>query len=113
MCIFFFFSSRRRHTRWPRDWSSDVCSSDLGQAGQPGGNEPTPVGGESPLDDSEVHGAQGTAENAFEEVHPPTEKTPPTQQASAETPVVRSYLIDTDVVVSVQGQLIEIELTRN
>src|SRR5437870_13403581 len=28
-CEFFFFSSRRRHTRWPRDWSSDVCSSDL------------------------------------------------------------------------------------
>src|SRR5439155_16333813 len=28
----FFFSSRRRHTRWPRDWSSDVCSSDLGPA---------------------------------------------------------------------------------
>src|SRR5690625_5225989 len=27
----FFFSSRRRHTRWPRDWSSDVCSSDLKQ----------------------------------------------------------------------------------
>src|SRR5690625_3853102 len=26
---FFFFSYRRRHTRWPRDWSSDVCSSDL------------------------------------------------------------------------------------
>src|SRR5207253_5805901 len=25
----FYFSSRRRHTRWPRDWSSDVCSSDL------------------------------------------------------------------------------------
>src|SRR5437660_8528228 len=29
----FFFSSRRRHTRWPRDWSSDVCSSDLTKAG--------------------------------------------------------------------------------
>src|SRR5690625_5423740 len=28
-CCMFFFSSRRRHTRWPRDWSSDVCSSDL------------------------------------------------------------------------------------
>src|SRR3712207_5286064 len=28
----FFFSSRRRHTRYWRDWSSDVCSSDLGQA---------------------------------------------------------------------------------
>src|SRR3712207_8075302 len=30
-CIF-FFSSRRRHTRYWRDWSSDVCSSDLGVA---------------------------------------------------------------------------------
>src|SRR5699024_11875705 len=31
-CVFhcnFFFSSRRRHTRSKRDWSSDVCSSDL------------------------------------------------------------------------------------
>src|SRR6266550_4080913 len=32
--FFFFFSSRRRHTRCSRDWSSDVCSSDLG--GMPG-----------------------------------------------------------------------------
>src|SRR2546422_2049851 len=29
----FFFSSRRRHTRCSRDWSSDVCSSDLGDSG--------------------------------------------------------------------------------
>src|ERR1035437_775980 len=29
MSFFFFFSSRRRHTRYWRDWSSDVCSSDL------------------------------------------------------------------------------------
>src|SRR5690606_40147344 len=28
----FFFSSRRRHTRFSRDWSSDVCSSDLARA---------------------------------------------------------------------------------
>src|SRR5258705_9417283 len=28
-CLFFFFSSRRRHTRCLSDWSSDVCSSDL------------------------------------------------------------------------------------
>src|SRR5437879_11432750 len=28
--FFFFFSSRRRHTRYIGDWSSDVCSSDLG-----------------------------------------------------------------------------------
>src|SRR3712207_9156205 len=31
--MFFFFSSRRRHTRYWRDWSSDVCSSDLDKAG--------------------------------------------------------------------------------
>src|SRR5690625_7190473 len=30
--VLLFFSSRRRHTRWPRDWSSDVCSSDLDTA---------------------------------------------------------------------------------
>src|SRR5690554_4449285 len=37
-CIFivFFFSSRRRHTRCGRDWSSDVCSSDLTFKGMPG-----------------------------------------------------------------------------
>src|SRR2546430_9258186 len=29
MICFFFFSSRRRHTRFDCDWSSDVCSSDL------------------------------------------------------------------------------------
>src|SRR6476620_5908589 len=31
MMFFFFFSSRRRHTRYWRDWSSDVCSSDLAE----------------------------------------------------------------------------------
>src|SRR3989449_9335765 len=35
LCFFFFFSSRRRHTRCSRDWSSDVCSSDL----RPGAGE--------------------------------------------------------------------------
>src|SRR5215217_802540 len=33
--FFFFFSSRRRHTRYWRDWSSDVCSSDLVAEDQP------------------------------------------------------------------------------
>src|SRR5438128_3871248 len=37
--FFFFFSSRRRHTSGYRDWSSDVCSSDLGT-----GNGPTDTG---------------------------------------------------------------------
>src|SRR3712207_7506913 len=39
MITIFFFSSRRRHTKYWRDWSSDVCSSDLNQVsdvpGQP------------------------------------------------------------------------------
>src|SRR2546429_1460394 len=38
--VLFFFSSRRRHTRCSRDWSSDVCSSDLScpaPAPRPGG----------------------------------------------------------------------------
>src|SRR5439155_10140522 len=39
--LVFFFSSRRRHTRWPRDWSSDVCSSDLGASLSIGGSEAT------------------------------------------------------------------------
>src|SRR5215208_7747217 len=34
LSFFFFFSSRSRHTRWPRDWSSDVCSSDLPAEGR-------------------------------------------------------------------------------
>src|SRR5256884_412550 len=33
-CLVFFFSSRRRHTRCSRDWSSDVCSSDLEETRQ-------------------------------------------------------------------------------
>src|SRR5256885_5174487 len=34
-CLFFFFSSRRRHTRLQGDWSSDVCSSDLATPASP------------------------------------------------------------------------------
>src|SRR6266705_2498201 len=37
-CYFFFFSSRRRHTRSYGDWSSDVCSSDLGAGGRKAAN---------------------------------------------------------------------------
>src|SRR2546430_8245867 len=36
---FFFFSSRRRHTRFDCDWSSDVCSSDLVTSGAAGGED--------------------------------------------------------------------------
>src|SRR5690606_40800224 len=55
----FFFSSRRRHTRFSRDWSSDVCSSDLGDGdgSEPGdgdGEEPGDGDGEAPGDDAGV-----------------------------------------------------------
>src|SRR2546421_3641383 len=48
--IFFFFSSRRRHTRSDRDWSSDVCSSDLQpRAKSPCASVPSPqVRGSAP-----------------------------------------------------------------
>src|SRR5258707_5521510 len=38
----FFFSSRRRHTRYWRDWSSDVCSSDLVEVRGSDGLQPRP-----------------------------------------------------------------------
>src|SRR5699024_11431576 len=41
LCVF-FFSSRRRHTRSKRDWSSDVCSSDLSGAIKPTKKRPFP-----------------------------------------------------------------------
>src|SRR5206468_5739346 len=50
----FFFSSRRRHTRSDRDWSSDVCSSDLPSPGPRLLSSPL---GLEPLDD---HGASGS-----------------------------------------------------
>src|SRR5207249_7641075 len=39
----FFFSSRRRHTRSKRDWSSDVCSSDLKHVSDLGSASPAPA----------------------------------------------------------------------
>src|SRR5712692_8581785 len=44
--MFFFFSSRRRHTRWNCDWSSDVCSSDLGGDGERRATRPDRDGSE-------------------------------------------------------------------
>src|SRR5690606_40372450 len=41
---FFFFASRRRHTRFSRDWSSDLCSSDLPYAACPTPREQPPRG---------------------------------------------------------------------
>src|SRR6266498_5484659 len=43
--ICFFFSSRRRHTRCGRDWSSDVCSSDLHAPATSGLSTSSPLAG--------------------------------------------------------------------
>src|SRR5690606_40457311 len=60
--IFFFFSSRRRHTRFSRDWSSDVCSSDLVfSSGFIIGENWVEVG------DDEKEGVQKTVEETTEE----------------------------------------------
>src|SRR2546429_3650076 len=48
----FFFSSRRRHTRCSRDWSSDVCSSDLRDLSARGALPPTLI--LTTFDDSDV-----------------------------------------------------------
>src|SRR5690625_7931738 len=66
----FFFSSRRRHTRWPRDWSSDVCSSDL-PAGQAAAAEVAQVeqwGRRAQFPHDEGHASHGGG--AEEQEHP-------------------------------------------
>src|SRR5436305_13602657 len=61
---FFFFSSRRRHTRCGRDWSSDVCSSDLGlHARAEGDDEPAEQHQQRTLD---PHARRGTHERDAE-----------------------------------------------
>src|SRR3989454_4252438 len=47
--LFFFFSSRRRHTRLQGDWSSDVCSSDLWRSRSPTHAAISPADGACPL----------------------------------------------------------------
>src|SRR3712207_7972212 len=54
--IFFFFSSRRRHTRYWRDWSSDVCSSDLASL------SPSPGSATAPSADEGAGSAAGLAD---------------------------------------------------
>src|SRR3712207_8764750 len=61
LVLFFFFSSRRRHTRYWRDWSSDVCSSDLrdlrwGRVDETFGEDPFLIG---ELGSAMIRGYQG------------------------------------------------------
>src|SRR5690606_40351332 len=66
----FFFSSRRRHTRFSRDWSSDVCSSDLLRVAV-----------------TDSAGSQDSAEVAVSSVGISTTASPPSQSAACPTPI--------------------------
>src|SRR6266550_5890615 len=69
MCCF-FFSSRRRHTRCSRDWSSDVCSSDLNglaavdpvEKGEGLARGPYPIGGDLEIDGAKLSRLPGQSE---------------------------------------------------
>src|SRR5262249_39233087 len=71
-------------------------------------------GEDSPLDDSQVHGIQGMAETAFEEINSNTAQQAPSQSnAATSAGLAQSYLIDTDINFNAQGAIIDVELTRN
>src|SRR5262249_57106017 len=65
--VLFFFSSRRRHTRLVSDWSSDVCSSDLGREGWHAGG--TSVRPRPTLRDHVLEPAYALATGAREDGH--------------------------------------------
>jgi len=76
-----------------------------------------PAGGfgqDSPLDDSQVHGVQGMAEGAFEEINPNnTQQAPSQSNGTTSAGLGQSYLIDTDVNFDAQGAIVDAELARN
>ena len=90
------------------------CNLPGGQPQQAGTNPQQVAAGNSPLDDSQVHGVQGMAENLFEEVSPNFANTAPTlQNPAGSNGLNQSYLIDIDVNVDFQGRVVEQTLTRN
>src|SRR5690625_5147993 len=83
--LYIFFSSRRRHTRWPRDWSSDVCSSDLIQGPATAPEDTSAVYAEaSPTAQWEVQ----TNDRVFDETWPPRTTFPAQSWPDEEAPTV-------------------------
>src|SRR2546430_12203936 len=66
-CDVFFFSSRRRHTRFDCDWSSDVCSSDLG-GGRDGGRRRGGLARRARADDKGDDG-EGLVQRRMDAIH--------------------------------------------
>src|SRR5207253_8298204 len=77
--VLFFFSSRRRHTRWPRDWSSDVCSSDLRRA-----REIAMIDERTPDEFTDADWSQAREELMGSENNEPPEETPDNSNVTGE-----------------------------
>src|SRR5438034_5992860 len=81
---FFFFSSRRRHTRSLCDWSSDVCSSDLADIQSAAGGRPSRArGGRRPLPDKAFFAARTADCRRAGGRHAVSQPAPPAADAQA------------------------------
>src|SRR5215475_9049297 len=68
--FFFFFSSRRRHTSFSREWSSDVCSSDLHGQGGDGGRGDFPAQRQQGREAKVRRRSEGTERRFHVQAHP-------------------------------------------
>jgi hypothetical protein len=102
--------------------TGDSLCSNEGPCNAPGTSQaapqdgsPQPVSVQGGPDNSEVHGAQGMAETAFEEVAPDWAfaPTPPTGENANASGANQAYLIDTDINIDAAGNVIPAELARN
>src|SRR2546429_1933104 len=66
LCHFCFFSGRRRHTRGSRDWSSDVCSSDLYATMRAKAREAAEWLAQGPMTDTNVQGIRDDLQTALD-----------------------------------------------
>src|SRR5690625_5455984 len=91
----FFFSGRRRHTMWPRDWSSDVCSSDLNNMPvffiQDGIKFPDRVHAIKPEQDNEIPQATGAHDTFWDFVSLTPETTHMIMWLLSDRAIPRSY----------------------
>src|SRR5438874_5124737 len=104
MDIFFFFSSRRRHTRSLRDWSSDVCSSDLDlikAAARGVGNVLLVVGSRTGRDG--IHGASFASE---ELTHESEQRRP---QVQVGDPFIEKLLLEASLALIASGHIVAIQ----
>src|SRR5690606_39872315 len=85
----FFFSSRRRHTSFSRDWSSDVCSSDLTATAPPVVFHTLSISTGSSVEPSPDHPVSTPEDRLLPEAYPPDHHLP-SREAGAPLPRSRS-----------------------